>query len=99
VDVSLGYGVTLSRQVLRLQGFDAWETSYVRRTVAVTADEIRMGKLARDEFVRMLTAAKSVVLVPGTRQRDTYGRLLGHVLIDGKDAGDALTAGGHARSQ
>lgn len=51
--------------------------------------------LASDATRRYLQGATAIRVV--ALERDSFGRILGHVLIDGQDLGERLMAEGHAR--
>lgn len=100
VDVLFPWGVTLTDQSVRMQGFDAWEVTRTRQTVRVTDAEIERGKAARDALKRLLETADAVYLSPAD-ERDPYGRLPAFVVVwyDGKliEVSAWMTEHGHAR--
>ena len=79
-NISLGFGVALQHQSIRLAGFDAWEINRTRRTVEVTDEEIALGKEARDALKALLLEGEAYI-VPENERRDAYGRLLGSLWI------------------
>ena len=85
VDVLFPWGVTLRDQSVRMAGFDAPEITRTRRTVRVTADELRRGAKARDALQGLIESADAVYLSPAAK-RDPYGRLPAfvHVWFEGK---------------
>jgi endonuclease YncB( thermonuclease family) len=75
----------------RLIGFDAPEVR------AAKCDEERvLGRVAGVRLQLMIWTARTAKLAP-TAKRDRYGRVLAHLLIDGRDAGDVLIERGLAR--
>lgn len=100
VDVLFPWGVTLRDQSVRMAGFDAPEITRTRRTVRVTADELRRGAKARDALQGLIETADAVYLSPAAK-RDPYGRLPAfvHVWFDGKliSVAEWMTEQGHVR--
>lgn len=100
VDVLLPWGITLRDQTVRMAGFDAPEVTRTRRTVRVTANELRRGAKAREALRGLLDEADAVYLSPAAK-RDPYGRLPAsvHVWFDGKliDVAEWMTERGHVR--
>lgn len=73
----LPFGVALYDVDMRCADFDAWESSYRRATVSISAEEITRGKRAAKELAELLAANEFRVLPPNdSRVRDVYGRLL-----------------------
>lgn len=54
-----------------------------------------LAHLAYDATKRHLANAKTIEL--RATKRDAFGRVLGRIVIDGRDLGDQLLAAGHAR--
>jgi len=78
-DVHLPFDVALTNQTLRVDTYDAWETSKRRNSEAageITDDEVLKGKAAKAEFEKLLEDG-TLYVKPGIRCRDNYGRLLG----------------------
>lgn len=104
-DLQLPYAFVWSDREIRVDGFDAWETSRSRRTVGeITEAELAKGKLAAQDAADCLAKADAVYLQAEVRPRWTYERLLGTVWFDppGLDNtlvnfGDWMRARGHAR--
>lgn len=89
VDVAIKiskFGVKKHR--VRLTGIDAPET----RTKNI--EEKNAGKRSKKELASMVDG-KLVKLVAG--EFDNFGRILGHIIIDGDDVGDKLVSGGFAK--
>lgn len=73
----LPFGVALYDVTMRMADYDAWESSYRRTAVSITADEIKRGRLAAKELAELLNTNEFRVLPPdGPNVRDVYGRLL-----------------------
>lgn len=102
VDVLFPWDVSLVDQSVRMQGFDAWEITRTRQTVAVTAAEIERGKVAKQALATLLESADGVYLSPADK-RDPYGRLPAFVSVwfDGKliEVADFMADHGHVRGQ
>jgi hypothetical protein len=104
-DLQLPYAFVWSDREIRVDGFDAWETSRGRRTVGeITEAELAKGKLATQDAADCLAQADAVYLQAEVRPRWTYERLLGTVWFDppGPDStlvnfGDWMRARNHAR--
>lgn len=92
------FDIVLANQTIRALGYDAWETSRHRRTVKLFPSEIEKGKIAKTAVEKYLKNAKTITVYPGIRKRDTYGRMLLFVEVDGKKLEDFMKAGGHIRS-
>lgn len=89
VDVAIKlskFGVNKHR--VRLVGIDAPET----RTKNL--EEKKAGKRSKKELTSMV-GGKLVKLVAG--DFDNFGRILGHIIVDGDDVGDKLVSGGFAK--
>ena len=82
----------LSGAKVRIAGIDAPETDPPR-----CAEEARLGAAATERLQALLNAGP-VTMTPIDRDRDSYGRLLRNVSVDGADVGDALIGEGLARS-
>lgn len=76
---------------VRIAGIDAPETHPPR-----CADEARLGEAATQRL-RALLNSGAVTMTGIGRDRDTYGRLLRDVQVDGADVGEALIGAGLAR--
>lgn len=73
----LPFGVALYDVDMRCADFDAWESSYRRAAVSISAEEITRGKRAAKELAELLNSHEFRVLPPNDpRVRDVYGRLL-----------------------
>jgi endonuclease YncB( thermonuclease family) len=78
----------------RLEGFDAPETGSRARC----HEERVLGQSAKLRLAEAVGDGKAVLVPVGPVWRvDRYGRRLGRLAIDGRDAGDILTAEGLAR--
>ena len=101
VNVLFPWDVTLRDQTVRCLGYDAWESSKRRRSVTVTDEEVAKGKLATSALSGLLDLSSAVYLVPGTRSRGPYGRILATVMcrVDGRkvDVADWMRSHGHVR--
>lgn len=86
-DIHLPFDITLRRQDIRCNDYDAWESSRARRSVDVTDEEIERGKKAAADLRQLLNRADRVWIVPDDDEaRDVYGRVLGGIAVevDGK---------------
>lgn len=99
VNIDLGFGVSLRDQIVRAADYDAWEINKVRRTIAVTDEEVVKGKKAKADIEQIFAAAKIIEVQPGKSLRDAYGRLLLTVVIDGKPLKDSLEELGDVRHE
>jgi hypothetical protein len=105
VDLELPYGFAWRELELRVDGFDAWETTRARRTVGeITPAELAQGRAATADAQTYLAQADAVYVQAEVRARWTYERLLGTVWVDppGPDRtlinfGDWMRGRGHAR--
>ena len=79
-DIQLGYGVVLKDQSIRLLGFDAWEISRTRKTVKITEEELRLGKLAKTDLLTVLAMGKVYIVQDGDG-KNVYGRIDGWVMV------------------
>jgi micrococcal nuclease len=71
---------------VRIAGIDAPETHPPRCT-----EEARLGEAATEKLQALLNSG-AVTMTSIDRDRDTYGRLLRDVQVDGADVGEALIA-------
>lgn len=76
---------------VRIAGIDAPETHPPRCPA-----EARLGEAATAKLQALLNSG-AVTMTSIDRDRDTYGRLLRNVQVDGADVGEALIADGVAR--
>jgi endonuclease YncB( thermonuclease family) len=76
---------------VRIAGIDTPETHPPR-----CAEEARLGEAATEKLHALLNSG-AVTMTSVDRDRDTYGRLLRNVQVDGADVGEALIADGVAR--
>lgn len=84
-DIHLDFDIILKEQVIRCADYDAWETSFKRKTIDYDVDEIRKGYKAKNDFIDYVSKAKIVeITVDSKRLRDTYGRILAVTYVDGK---------------
>jgi hypothetical protein len=101
-DVLMPWSVTLRKQVIRANDYDAWEASTARKTVNVTPAEIVKGKAAKADLAALVGRASSVVVVP-SEKREAYGRRLGSlkVVAGGKsvNVADFMRERGHCRKE
>lgn len=73
----LPFGVALYDVDMRCADYDAWESSYRRASVSISADEITRGRRAAKELAELLANNEFRVMPPNDpRVRDVYGRLL-----------------------
>ena len=70
----MDWDITLRFQSIRMVDYDAWESSKIRRSVNVTDEEVRKGKL---ETIDLREHLRGKVLMISPKGRDHYGRLLG----------------------
>ena len=78
-------------QKVRIAGIDAPETHPPR-----CAEEARLGNEATG-MLRSLLNSGAVTMTSIDRDRDTYGRMLRNVAVDGQDVGEAMISAGVAR--
>ena len=79
---------------VRISNIDTPETPPRSRC----AEETRLARAATANLAAMVATARDVRLVPDRdRERDVHGRLLGRLVIDGVDVGEAQIAAGLAR--
>jgi endonuclease YncB( thermonuclease family) len=76
---------------VRIAGIDAPETHDYR-----CPSELELGERAARQLQALLNSG-SVTMTNIDRDRDTYGRLLRNVSVNGRDVGDSLIASGVAR--
>lgn len=100
-DIELAWNITLRDQRIRAAGFDAWETNRRRRSVNVTAAEIRKGRVATAYLTALLNGCELIV-IPVDSPRDHYGRILARwYLLDSEGdlvpISDLMTQHGHTR--
>ncbi|MBA7490500.1 hypothetical protein ES702_01038 [subsurface metagenome] len=90
-DLSLGLGVILDDQYIRLYGINAWEIKGKERERGVLAKEYLERKLQKGEV--------EIEIKPGWGRngRGKYGRWLGRVYVNGKDINAELIEKDHAR--
>lgn len=74
-DVLLPWSITLRQQPIRASDYDAWESSKRRRSVEVTDEEVRRGKIATEQL-RGLAMRATIYALPASEGRDNYGRIL-----------------------
>ena len=77
----LPWDVALTNQRIRIADFDAWESSYRRRSVNVTDEEVKKGKKATEDLKELVANAQVFVLPYKQRSRDVYGRILATIEI------------------
>ena len=101
--INLPWGVTLRRRSVRLLGYDAWESSRVRRINGKPPSdaELAKGKAATKALAALLASSTGTWLQPGPRELDRYGRPLGWLTVDVDGErikiADWMTAHNHAR--
>ena len=89
-DLSLGLGVILNDQYIRLYGIDAWE---------VKGEEKEKGLLAKEYLERRLQEGKVEIEIRPEwekKGRGKYGRWLGIIYVDGVNINDELIDREHA---
>jgi endonuclease YncB( thermonuclease family) len=79
-------------QKVRIAGIDAPETHDYR-----CASELELGERAARQLQTLLNSG-AVTMTNIDRDRDTYGRLLRNVSVDGQDVGETLISAGVARA-
>ena len=77
----LPWDVALTNQRIRIADFDAWESSYRRRSVNVTDEEVKKGMKATEDLKELVANAQVFVLPYKQRSRDVYGRILATIEI------------------
>lgn len=75
-DIDLGLGVTLTDEVIRANGYDAWETSL---RSGVTHQEVAKGKEATEALKDLLQSGQ--VLLKSDGKRGKYGRRIGELIV------------------
>lgn len=95
-DINVGFGIVLDNQKIRLLDFDAWEISYIRRTVNVTPAEIEKGLKAKADLQTYL-ADKRVTGVFDYPSSDPYGRLQAILFANNESVSDYMIQKGHQR--
>jgi len=91
VDLSLGLGVVLDHQYIRLYGINAWE---------IKGEEREKGFLAKEYLEKILQEGKVEIEIRpewGRNGKGKYGRWLGRAYVDGKNINTELVEKGHAR--
>ena len=101
-DLNLGHGVLLRKQSLRLEGFDAWETSRRRRTVTITDAELVKGKLATEALEKLIRESPVACITDGGD--NVYNRSQGYLRLVGRDGtildvAEWMLANGHDRGK
>jgi endonuclease YncB( thermonuclease family) len=81
----------LGGEKVRIAGIDAPETHPPR-----CAEEARLGEAATQQLQALLNSGP-VTMTSIDRDRDSYGRRLRNVAVDGADVGEALIGAGVAR--
>lgn len=102
-DVLLPWGITLRQQGIRASDYDAWESSKRRRSVEVTDEEVRRGKIAAEQL-RGLAQRATIYALPAKEPRDNYGRILARLFyVDDQGQTESIaqlmTRGRHVRTQ
>ena len=91
--------LSLRDESIRMDSYDAWETSKRRRSVKVTDEEIQKGLVAKQALVDWLRTGKPYLRPQ--QKRDVYGRVLGTLYIEKQgvlyEAARFMTKNGHAR--
>lgn len=82
--IHLPYDVDLPNRSIRAQDFDAWEINRVRKTVKITDEELRRGKLAKAELERLLSLGR-LYLQPVKGADGAYNRETARWWIDTSD--------------
>ena len=77
----LPWDVALTNQRIRIADFDAWESSYRRRSVNVPDEEVKKGKQATEDLKELVAEAQVFILPYKKRSRDVYGRILATIEI------------------
>ena len=81
----------LNGDKVRIAGIDAPETHDPR-----CGEELELGNQATAKLHALLNSG-AVTMTSIDRDRDTYGRLLRNVAVDGQDVGEAMISAGVAR--
>lgn len=79
--------ITYQKRPVRLEGIDAPELHPARCPA-----EQKLGELAKARLLTLLKAARTTDVT--VTNRDKYGRLVGHVVADGKDVSAVLLSEG-----
>lgn len=74
-------GLVLENQDVRLQGFDAWESSKRRKAVNVTDTEVRKGKVAAAALAKLVIDSEAAYLAPVETPQFSYGRQEGFLYL------------------
>ncbi|HEB13478.1 MAG TPA: hypothetical protein ENI13_00685, partial [candidate division CPR3 bacterium] len=89
-DLQLGLGVVLAGQYIRFYGIDAWE---------ITGENKEKGLGAKDYFVKRLAEGEVIIGIWPEWERDgkdSFGRWLGIVYVDGVNINTELVEKGQA---
>lgn len=82
----LAYGASLYNQTVRVHDLDTWETRRGRGGIDYHEDEIAKGKTAAEAVAKLINDAQAAFVMPwGTEQRDSFGRIIGMVVLRTKD--------------
>lgn len=97
--VDQGFGSIRPNQDVRVNGFDAWETTYIRKAqnIHITPKELELGQIAKAYLRTVLNQASAVHVVYDASDLDPYGRGLLWVFVDGHELGDLMRKAGHER--
>lgn len=102
-DIELPYGLAWQGRTIRIEDFDAWETSRARRTIGpIDDEELAKGQLAKQALAALAFSGRLYILAD-RQPRWSYGRLIGRVYVQPFDApalvdvGDWMRERGHAR--
>lgn len=90
----LGFGVSIAIQV-RIEGFDAWETSTRRQGIVYAPDEMQRGDKATAFMRSLLSNADHVGLID--TGKTSFDRKRCWVYVDGKEVGALMRAKGFER--
>lgn len=82
--IELPWDISIRNQSIRALGFDAFESTYYRKSVKITPAEIVKGKLAKEELINLLNTG-DLYVAPGSESRDNYGRILAFLIIKNSD--------------
>lgn len=93
VDLSLGLGVILDDQYIRLYGIDAWEIRGEQREKGLKAKEYLEERLSKGEKIEIEIRPEWSKDKTG---EDSFGRWIGVVYVDGVNANVEMIEKGHA---
>ena len=100
-DIDLGFGTMKPDQRVRVYGFDAWESTKVRKSLNLSSaeweQENRKGVIAKRSLENLLKFAK-VVRLHEVGHEQSFSRWVVEVYADETHVADYMKSKGHERS-